>query len=89
MLVNGLKLRFFYHDEIVKNKVRKHTTAVLINPDDNVTIGYGESICNEVDNFNKSIGRKIALSRAINHLPKDVRSKIWEDYKASGTNYKN
>lgn len=87
MLVNGLKLSFYYHDEKKRKQIRRHVTAVLINPDDGVTVGYGESVCNESDNFNRAIGRKIALARAINHLPRGERSKIWEDFKSSGIKY--
>jgi len=40
----------------------------------------GESYCSTLDVFNKEKGRKIALSRAIEALPREKRRVIWEAY---------
>ena len=32
-------------------------------------------------NFNKSKGRIVSLTKAIKHLPKDVRKLFWDEYK--------
>jgi len=36
--------------------------------------------CSPKDNFCKETGRKISLTRAIAHLPKEERTQIWKDY---------
>lgn len=45
------------------------------------TISTGKAHKAKNDNFNKSLGRKIALTRAIKMLPKDERTEIWNDYR--------
>lgn len=41
---------------------------------------YGVAYCNPVDNFCKERGRKLSLARAIGHMPRSTRTKIWETY---------
>ena len=37
--------------------------------------------CNSDDNYNKAIGRKVALARAMRgSVPRDIRTQIWEAY---------
>lgn len=43
-------------------------------------VGRGISICNPVDNFCKSIGRKIALADGLCCLNKNLRTAIWKAY---------
>jgi len=47
-------------------------------------LGYciGIALCNPVDNFKKSTGRKIALTKAINPLKlnKEQRKEVWDKY---------
>lgn len=43
-------------------------------------ISESEAICNPKDKFNKSFGRKLALKRALNFVPKEERTKIWQGY---------
>lgn len=43
-------------------------------------IGTGKAICDSRDRFEKRIGRKMALSRAIKDLPKSERTSIWSAY---------
>ena len=40
----------------------------------------GISLCSSRDNFCKETGRKIALTRAISRLPREVRQLIWAEY---------
>ncbi len=40
----------------------------------------GTALCSTLDNFNRNMGRKIALQRAIKDLPKDQRKLIWSAY---------
>lgn len=48
-------------------------------------VGYGVASCAPGDNFNKVIGRKLALARALKDagLNKAERTAIWEQFKAS------
>lgn len=43
--------------------------------------GQGIAECSTKDNFNKSKGRIVSLTKAIKHLPKDVRKQFWNQYK--------
>jgi hypothetical protein len=54
------------------------TTCVVTLDGDRVLMGT--ATCHEEDQFCKRIGRRIALKRAIESLPKNERKKIWEIY---------
>jgi hypothetical protein len=41
-----------------------------------------EALCSFYDKFNKQKGRIVSLTKAIKHLPKDVRKLFWDSYKA-------
>lgn len=43
-------------------------------------VGWGIAICSRQDNFNKSIGRKIALARALKSFDKETRTRFWSKY---------
>lgn len=45
-----------------------------------IVVFTGTALLHPKDNFNKAIGRKISLTRAIEDLPKTVRTQIWEKY---------
>lgn len=40
----------------------------------------GLAICHENDQFNKAVGRKISLGRALQPLPRELRKQIWYAY---------
>lgn len=44
------------------------------------TISVGYSRCSKKDHFQKELGRKLALERAIINLSKDFRCAIWKTY---------
>lgn len=52
--------------------------AVEIDGDENIYLGY--SYCNPLDQFNRVTGRKLALTRAIEEMPRDERKAIWDAY---------
>lgn len=56
----------------------KHTSAELFVDGSPVAVGYAD--LHPKDNFVKAIGRKIALQRALQEQPKEVRSKLWQKY---------
>ena len=43
----------------------------------------GRAYCSELDTFNKSVGRKMSLTRAIQGFTKDERTEIWGKYFAT------
>lgn len=43
-------------------------------------IGRGMAVCNPVDNFCRSTGRKKALAYALHPLTKGLREAVWEEY---------
>jgi hypothetical protein len=43
-------------------------------------VSEGIAYCSPVDHFNKSVGRKKALARAIKTLPREIRAQIWTAY---------
>lgn len=44
------------------------------------TLGSGEATCAHIDNFCRSTGRKVALSRAMKSVDKALRKGIWDGY---------
>jgi hypothetical protein len=40
----------------------------------------GIAYCAKSDNFDKQIGRKLALQRALYHFPREIRGHIWKAY---------
>lgn len=40
----------------------------------------GKAWCHESDNPCKEVGRKLALQRAIEDLPREEREKVWQHY---------
>lgn len=40
----------------------------------------GRAVCSPLDQYVKATGRKIAFTRAIEPLPRDVRERLWHHY---------
>lgn len=51
-------------------------------PVQNLAFTFGSAFCSVEDNFNKAIGRKLALTRALegSKFSKEERTAIWETY---------
>ena len=49
---------------------------------DEVSFGIGVAYCSEEDNFERAVGRKLALTRALrdSDFTKEERAMIWETY---------
>lgn len=62
--------------------VNPGTTCTIVDQETNDQVGFGESFVNlkAGDNFNKSAGRKISLTRAICYLPRELRILFWKEY---------
>ena len=87
-LENGTEyhVRFSHGTEAIvgNNKpiyTRQYTTASVSFPDSNQVTAT--AYCNPSDQFNKAKGRKLALARAIESLPRAERGQIWAAYFAA------
>lgn len=77
-----LRVRFFYSiPSFVRsdNLASRYCTATIEEYISDSWIGIRRSVarCHPNDQYARKTGRKIALTRAIINLPKDVRTKIW------------
>lgn len=70
----GLRIQFKHHE----NRV---TECFLID-ESGTTVCCGEALCHSLDQFSRSVGRKLALSRALRSslLSKATRTSVWESY---------
>lgn len=68
-------------DEEEKSLIRRkaRTTCFIYNGDGYIAYD-GDAWCSLKDPFIRSVGRKLALSRAVEGMPKDMRTKIWDKY---------
>lgn len=41
----------------------------------------GHALCSPNDNFNKDVGRKVSLSRALESFDKEERTHVWDNYR--------
>ena len=54
------------------------TFCYITNGDGIMKIGH--AYCSQSDNFDRKVGRKIALTRAVRGLDKGLRTQIWNTY---------
>lgn len=68
---------------LYNNRYINGSTECLIKDVENpeVSIYSGHTYCSPLDQFNKQKGRIVSLTKAIKHLPKDVRTQFWLSYK--------
>lgn len=61
-------------------KARK--TEVEVYDNDNNLVTLGTAYCSPRDNFSRTVGRKLALRKALTEspMPKGERLLMWEDY---------
>jgi hypothetical protein len=59
-----------------------HITECDIFDERYILIGHGVSLCSSVDQFKKSTGRKISLTRALNdaNFSREQRTEFWDRY---------
>lgn len=78
----------FFHG-VDERTGRQFTTVELFpsNPPLDYVDPFGRADCAFGDNFSKAQGRKIALRRAIQFMPRELRRQIWNEYwRAIGQN---
>lgn len=83
----NIQVKFYYYVKIIKvicgksyiEQERRCTEVRVIFPNENSEFS-GLSVCNPADNFNKSIGRKLALTDAMINFDRSIRRVIWKEY---------
>lgn len=65
------------------SRTYRHTTAKVYGPNDDL-ISIGHAMCVPHDNFSRRIGRKMALTRALENFDRPLRRAVWRDYLSSG-----
>ena len=96
---DGINVEIRFYHKICKPHEVESITGVCVDDDrrcslaelhlNGVWSNRGASVCHPSDNFCRAIGRKRALKDAIFALSKDVRSKIWDAYKAQCKGFEN
>lgn len=63
------------------------TYCTIRNEQTNETVGFGVSHCSDSDNFNKAYGRKLSLTRALEHMAcsRTKRTAFWRAYNNRNT----
>ena len=75
-LKNGVirKVEFYYCE------MGKRETRCRILDESDKLMAWGTAKCSPKDQFNKNVGRKIALTNAISNYDKSIRQQFWEGY---------
>ena len=89
--INATYKVIFHHYNKLKKNVRrdwKGTICQIIDEEREMQISSGQTILNPIDNYNKNLGRKLALDRALRNahiFGREERTLFWEAYfKARG-----
>jgi hypothetical protein len=62
------------------HKIKALTSCYIVDNSGIICGALGFAYCSVADNFQKSIGRKIALSRAVQPFTRAERKEIWDQY---------
>lgn len=83
-IYNGIEYSIrFQHQTTGSNR---HTYCrILILPERKVLV-EDDAYCHTIDNFNRTIGRRLSLTRTLRSLPKDFRRVAWMCYLNRFTN---
>ena len=77
---HGIYIVKWKHENQDENGERKTHCFVRL-ADQKESVATGHAICSPEDNFNKQIGRKLSLSRALrNWFTRDDRMYFWKEY---------
>ena len=63
------------------HNMKECTTTCIVQNQFNGLYNVRKVSCKHGDPFNKLIGRRLSLTKAIETLPRENRISIWEDYK--------
>jgi hypothetical protein len=78
---HGSRVGKFISGRLLIEEERRYTKARVIFPDNNAEF-EGEAVCHPCDNFCKSTGRKLALTKAMKDFDRSLRTAIWAEYHA-------
>lgn len=82
----SLRVFFDYKRRGLSKKLNGKTICKLLDgkvqPPDEITYAVGTAVCFKPDNFNKGMGRRIALTKALKsaNLDKPARTAVWQAY---------
>jgi len=79
VVVNGKEYKIWFKHTMLDGARYKALTTCWVEGAGRPWPG-GQALCVAGDQFKKSIGRKIALSRAIYGFTRDERREIWKQY---------
>ena len=88
VLVQGKEYKlWFKHNQLNGLKYRGITTCYIFEDASNGFFDHafssGQSLCMAEDNFEKAVGRKLALARAVMKFSREDRKVIWDQYFAA------
>lgn len=70
----------YTRDKADTKSLRGHPYMVYVEVEWEEEVLRGIACCHINDNFDRRIGRRIALTRAVKKLPRAIRSLIWAEY---------
>lgn len=84
-VIDNVRVSFHHDIEQEDGEPVRGSTICLLEKkhnDEFEKIGWGEAICYPKDQFNKAIGRKVALTKALNGFfsDKEFRTRVWNKY---------
>lgn len=77
------KVRFQYDTTSSEVGSYRHTTAKVFGPNDDI-VSIGHAMCVPEDNFSRRVGRKLALTRALENFDRPMRRAVWNSYLSTG-----
>jgi len=84
LLLKFKHVRYPYEQTVVMdsagNEAQAHTLAQVISPSDGMVLAEGRAFCSVSDNFDKKVGRELALTRALQGVKREQRKQVWEQY---------
>ena len=76
--VDFIHLRFRADEDSESNRHHAITYCLVQNGDG--SLRNGMALCSVYDKFNRAIGRKLAMTRALKNLDKPTRTAVWDKY---------
>ena len=76
----------FQYDKVDENPDKGYftqTTATVFGPNNDI-VATGYALCVPEDQFKKSVGRKLALTRALSCFDRPMRRAVWHSVLAKG-----
>lgn len=82
--VKNCKIRFEYgvmmQNDKKKGEIKLRATLCKLINQENKIVAFGVAVCNSKDQFVKSVGRKIAFTKAVSAYNREIRTYLWQRY---------